>query len=196
MYKIKISFTLLFWLTINNSLYAQPELWATTNNGGAILGGTIFKLDTAGNNYSVIYDWDDLDNGKRPHCGLLQASNEKLYGVTYQNGSLFGGVLYEYDYMTNTYTKKHDFIDATGSFPEGQVIQASNGKLYGLAGFGGAFNLGVLYEYDLTTDTYTNLEDFDGPIHGGGPHGKLIQAPNGIQIRKVREKLSCYRKES
>jgi uncharacterized repeat protein (TIGR03803 family) len=176
---LKITFILLILLTVSNKLLAQPELWATTNNGGAILGGTIFKLDTAGNNYSLIYDWDELNNGKKPHCGLLQASNEKLYGVTFQDGSMFGGVLYQYDYVTNTYTKKHDFIDATGSFPEGQVIQASNGKLYGLAGFGGAFNLGVLYEYDLTTDVYTNLVDFDGPIYGGGPHGKLIQAPNG-----------------
>lgn len=164
---------------LSNYASSQSELWATTNNGGSILGGTIFKLDTAGNNYSLIYDWDNLSNGKRPHCGLMQANNGKLYGVTFQDGSLFGGVLYEYDYISNIYTKKHDFTDATGSFPEGQLIQASNGKLYGLAGFGGSFNSGVLYEYDLTTDTYTNLVDFDGPIYGGGPHGRLVEAPNG-----------------
>ena len=58
-------------------------------------------------------------------------------------------------------------------------MQASNGKLYGLAGFGGTYNLGVLFEYDLTTSTYSNLVDFDLPILGGGPHGKLIEAPNG-----------------
>jgi len=178
MFKQLLSLTLIL-LCGHNFSFAQPELWGTTNDGGSTLSGTLFKLDTDGNNYGLTYDWQSLNLGKSPHTGLLQASNDKLYGVTFQDGPLFGGVLFEYDYVTQTYTNKHSFIDATGSFPEGAVIQASNGKLYGLAGFGGAFSLGVLYEYDLSTNTYTNLVDFDGPIFGGGIHGSLVEAPNG-----------------
>ena len=36
----------------------------------------------------------------------------------------------------------------------GGLIQATNGKL-GMTNTGGANNLGVLFEYDLTTSTYT-----------------------------------------
>jgi uncharacterized repeat protein (TIGR03803 family) len=176
MFKNLIFFSFSF-LTI--TAYSQPELWGTTNNGGSIGSGTIFKLDTAGNNYSLEYDWQVLSDGKRPHCGVIQASNDKLYGVAFQDGSNFGGVLFEYDFNTGAYIKKHDFTDPTGSLPEGQLIQASNGKLYGLAGFGGLYNLGVLFEYDLTTSTYSNLVDFELSNLGGGPHGKLIEAPNG-----------------
>jgi len=166
-------------ILISNCLFAQPQLWGTTNNGGSTLSGTIFTLDTAGNNYNLEYDWQNLTDGKRPHSGLIFGTNEKFYGVTFQDGANFGGVLFEYDYVTGIYTKQHDFIDATGSFPEDEVIQASNGKLYGMTGIGGASNFGVLYEYDLSTNTYTNLVDFNGTTQGGGLHGKVVEAPNG-----------------
>jgi uncharacterized repeat protein (TIGR03803 family) len=161
------------------NLHAQPQLWGTTNSGGSILAGTIFHLDTAGNNYNLIYDWQNLNDGKKPHTGLLQASNEKLYGVTYQDGPFFGGVLFEYDYVTNTYTHKHDFQDPSGSLPIGPVIQSTNGKLYGMTSFGGANNFGVIYSYDLGTNQYTNHVDFDNISLGSGPHGRLLEAPNG-----------------
>jgi uncharacterized repeat protein (TIGR03803 family) len=174
----KLTFTFIVILISVFSI-AQPQIWGTTSQGGGINAGTIFKLDTAGNNYSLEYDWLNLNNGKKPLSGLIQATNNKLYGVAFQDGSNFGGVLFEYDATLNSYQKKHDFIDATGSFPEGELIQASNGKLYGLTGFGGAFNFGTLFEYDLNTSTYNSLTDFDYTVLGGSPHGKLLEAPNG-----------------
>jgi uncharacterized repeat protein (TIGR03803 family) len=170
---------LIFAVTLNFKTLAQPQLWGTTNNGGSILAGTIFTLDTAGNNYQLQYDWNNLNDGKKPHTGLLHANNDMLYGVTYQDGPFFGGVLYEFNYITGTYTHKHDFQDPTGSLQIGPLIQASNNKLYGITTFGGAFNFGVIYEYDLSNDTYTKLIDFDNITLGSGPHGRLLEAPNG-----------------
>ena len=164
---------------LNSYSFAQPQLWGTTTSGGSILAGTIFTLDTAGNNYQLQYDWTNLNDGKKPQTGLLHANNDMLYGVTYQDGPFFGGVLYEFNYVTGTYTHKHDFQDPTGSLQIGPLIQASNNKLYGITSFGGAFNFGVIYEYDLATDTYTKLIDFDNTILGSGPHGRLLEAPNG-----------------
>ena len=98
-------------------------------------------MDTANNNYTAIYHWDDL--------------------VTFQDGSLFGGILYEYDYATNTDPKKHDFIDATVSFPERQAIKASNGKLYALNNHGDSGGYGTLFEYIITTSTLSTKIDLD-----------------------------------
>ena len=58
-------------------------------------------------------------------------------------------------------------------------MQASNGKLYGLTEFGGTNNLGVLFEYDISTSTYTKKIDFDGANHGSEPKGTLLEASNG-----------------
>lgn len=157
----------------------QAQLWGTTSQGGSLNIGTIFNLDTAGNNYSLVYDWNSIVNGNKPTSPLIQASNGNLYGITLQNGSNFGGVLYQYNYVTGHYSKLHDFADPIGSLPEERVFQASNGKLYGMTGFGGAFSLGVLYQYDLNTSTYSVLADFDNTIFGGAPHGSVIEANNG-----------------
>ncbi len=175
----KLVFTAVAVLYFNLFSLAQPQLWGTTSSGGSTMSGTIFTLDTAGNNYNLVYDWTNLNDGKRPHTGLTYASNDKFYGVTYQDGPFFGGVLFEYDYVTNTYTHKHDFQDPSGSLPIGPVIQTANGKLYGMSSFGGSTNFGVIYEYDITTDTYTSLLEFDNTILGSGPHGRFLEAPNG-----------------
>ncbi|HIP36192.1 MAG TPA: T9SS type A sorting domain-containing protein [Crocinitomix sp.] len=177
----KTVYSIIIAIAILSSTYslAQPQLWGTTNSGGSILAGTIFNLDTAGNNYQLQYDWISLSDGKKPHTGLLHATNDMLYGVTYQDGPFFGGVLFEFNYVTGTYTHLHDFQDPTGSLPIGPVIESTNGKLYGITTFGGALNYGVIYSYDLNTNIYSSLVDFDNTILGSGPHGRLLEAPNG-----------------
>ena len=170
---------LLTFILLTFSISAQQELWGTTRQGGSIFAGTIFKLDADGNNYALRYDWTDVINGKRPLCAVTEFSNGKLYGVTIINGAYGYGVLFEYDYTVDNFIKLHDFDYPTGSLPEGKVIEGSNGLLYGLAGSGGAFGNGTLYQYDLGTDTYTVLKDFELATDGASPHGHMTEALNG-----------------
>ena len=50
-----------------------------------------------------------------------------------------------------------------GYYPTGKLVQASNGKIYGITGNGGANNKGVLFEFDPITNTYVKKIDFSGP---------------------------------
>ena len=170
---------LIYIVCFSFQVSAQQELWGTTNQGGAIFAGTIFKLDANGNNYDLRYEWTNVINGKRPLCAVTEFSNGKLYGVTLQNGSLGVGVLFEYDYTVDDFVKLHDFDIPTGSLPEGSVIEASNGILYGLTGAGGSLNYGVLYQYNLMTNTYSVLQEFDIIPTGAAPHGSMAEAVNG-----------------
>ena len=51
-----------------------------------------------------------------------------------------------------------------GKFPQGRLFQASNGKLYGVTGYGDGYSggpevpLGVLFEYDLILDQYRVID--------------------------------------
>ena len=53
-----------------------------------------------------------------------------------------------------------------------------NGKLYGTTSSGGAGTSGVLFEYDINTDTYAKKVDFTGS-NGANPYGDIVQATDG-----------------
>ena len=66
------------------------------------------------------------------------------------------GVLFQYDPATNIYIKKLEFYGGTsGTYPYGSLMQASDGKLYGTTNEGGVNNMGLLFQYDPATNTYT-----------------------------------------
>lgn len=158
---------------------SNHKFYGMAAEGGDKNKGVLFEYSVSGT-YIKKVDFDGSNSGSTPYGSLVEAANEKLYGLTYTGGSSNKGVLFEYDPSTDTYTKKLDFNGSNnGAKPRGSLIQASNGKLYGLTQEGGDNNEGVLFEYDLSTDTYTKKLDFDEDTHGGEPLGTLFEASNG-----------------
>jgi uncharacterized repeat protein (TIGR03803 family) len=92
------------------------------------------------------------------------------------SGGLSGvGVLFEYDPVGATYTKKIDFNSTNGSNPTGS-LRESGGKFYGMTSQGGGNGRGVLFEYDPAgAGTYTKKADFN-TTNGAGPgYGQLVE---------------------
>ena len=167
-------------ITINFNIKAQiPELWGIAPKGGAYNEGVLFKTDINGNNYNIqpLYNWFRYE-GEYPTGNIIQTSTGKFYGLTSRGGEWGEGVLFEYDPATNTYIKRFDFFSSYGKKPQGSLLQAANGKLYGMTKEGGTNNIGVLFEYDPATNTYSKKLDFYG-MNGSHPYGSLIQASNG-----------------
>jgi uncharacterized repeat protein (TIGR03803 family) len=135
---------------------ANGKLYGTTNNGGASNQGVIFEYIPSSNTYTKRHDFHGgvLTNSFYP-TSLVFAKNGKLYGTAHgggvpeQNLASGGGILYEFDLATNTFTKKHDFLFGTGwqgdvgTFPS-SLVSSANGKLYGCTEFG-------VFEYNPTT---------------------------------------------
>jgi len=160
----------------NGKMYGMTYLGGTNNLG------VFFEYDIVGSSYTKIVDFEGWDNGAFPNGTLLEASNGKLYG-TAQNGGINGaGVIFEYDPQTLTYSKIFSFYpfdETTGYTPTESLIQATNGKLYGMTNVGGVNGYGVIFEYDLTTQTFAKKFDFNYNTDGANPYGALVQAPNG-----------------
>jgi len=156
-------------------------LYGMTTWGGANSKGVLFQFNPATSTYTKKLDFAGATNGEAPTASLMQASDGMLYGMTFQGGANASGVLFQYNPATNTYTKKLDFAGATnGQYPAGSLIQASDGMLYGMTQNGGANNLGVLFQYNPATNTYTKKLDFAGTTNGSNPEGSLIQASDGM----------------
>lgn len=158
---------------------AQTELWGMTSEGGEHNGGIIFKADESGNNLSVQHDFYMVGCSSPLYSSMMQASDGMLYGMTRLGGLNDFGLIFQYNPITTTYTQKFSFNSNNGAFPYGSLIQASNGKLYGMANDGGTNFQGVLFEFDPVTNGYAVKFNFDGAATGGNPMGNLMQASDG-----------------
>ena len=168
------------------------KLYGTTFYGGADedlpplenwAAGVIFEYDPVSNIYVKKYDLNDHINhdGMSPYSGLVEVSPGIVYGTTTGGGLNGIGVIFEYNYLTNTYTKKFDFMDAavSGSTPAGKLMLGANGQLFGATSTGGTFGAGTLFKYDFNTNVFTKQYDFNGTTDGATPTGFLLQSSNG-----------------
>jgi uncharacterized repeat protein (TIGR03803 family) len=156
------------------------KLYGLTQHGGANDLGVIFEYDISTNTFSKKIDMS-YSIGAAPVGSLVQANNGKLYGLTASGGINNAGTLFEYDHVSNVYTKKIDLVPSTGKLPQGSLMQASNHKLYGVTSYGGTNDMGVIFEYDITNNTYTKKVDFIG-LNGSKPEQTLLVEVNPIQV--------------
>ena len=186
--------------TLRNKLYstflkaADGFLYASasTNSSCPIpnpYGGSIVKVNPNNNAITIPHKSSCQIEFGYSYNGNLTEVNGKLYGTTLYGGLYNKGVIYEYVPATNTYSKVHDFNGGVYNYQPTSLVRAKNGKLYGTAHGGGIpeTNLpsggGVLYEFDITTNTFAKKYDFllgvswlgDVGVFPGG----LVSSSNG-----------------
>ncbi len=68
---------------------SDGALYGTASGSqGSGIGGTIFKIDTDGNNYKVLHGFTGVPNdGSEPFGSLVESSEGVLYGTTYLGGT-------------------------------------------------------------------------------------------------------------
>jgi uncharacterized repeat protein (TIGR03803 family) len=136
--------------------------------------GFLFSTDSSGQNLQVQHDFPVTTFGANPANVEMAAYNGKLYGTTYRGGANDYGTIFEYDPVTNIYTKKFDFgpnVSATGGGPKGSLLLYNN-KFYGLCADYGVNSAGVIFEWDPATNIYTKKYDLTGP-GGSSPQNSL-----------------------
>ncbi len=155
---------------------SDGKLYGMTQDNGVNFGGVIFSFNPLTSTYTKVYD---LPEGSYPKGSLIQANDGKLYGMTNgTGGSAVGGAIFSFDPASLSYTSLYNFDGINGGRPDGSLVQASNGKLYGTAAAGGSGEVGVVFSFDPVALSYTKLHDFDG-TNGGLPYGNLMQASDG-----------------
>lgn len=106
----------------------------------------------------------------------MQASNGNIYTLVKGGGNNYIGTLAEHVPGTNALTAKVHFASGlTGSTPYGNLMEAANGKLYGMTYSGGTNNKGVLFEYNIATSTATAKTNFNSTNGAGPKFGSLVE---------------------
>jgi uncharacterized repeat protein (TIGR03803 family) len=124
-----------------------------TYEGGLNGDGVIFSYNPATSTYTDVFNLTTA-TGSYPYGSLMQATNGNLYGMTEYGGTNSDGVIFSYNPATSTYTDVFNLTTDTGSYPEGSLMQATNGNLYGMTLQGGTNNYGVIFSYNPNAYTY------------------------------------------
>jgi uncharacterized repeat protein (TIGR03803 family) len=151
----------------------EGKFYGLTQSGGTNELGTIFEWDPYTNLYIKKIDFNGNDKGRTPFGVSLTLCGSKFYGITNDGGANDVGVLFEWDPLTNIYTKKIDFNGAgNGSLPCGSLVLCRD-RLYGMTKAGGINDLGILFEWDPVSNILTKKIELDGTDKGSSPNGSL-----------------------
>jgi uncharacterized repeat protein (TIGR03803 family) len=144
--------------------------------------GVLFEYDPAKDTLIKKIDFGGTDNGYDPEGSLVEVSNGHLYGLTAMGGTADAGTIFEYDPVTDLYSKKYDFNITDGQYPYGSLAYMSNGKLYGMTIGGGVANRGTMFEYSWMQNQFMKKVVFDG-LNGMSPNrGTLLEVCKAVYI--------------
>jgi uncharacterized repeat protein (TIGR03803 family) len=155
-------------------ILSGSTLYGTTTAGGSSFnGGTVFKVDTNGDNYAIIRSFVPA-SGVNP-VGAVALSGSTLYGVTTSGGSNNFGTVFKVNTGGSGYTNLHVFGSAPDArTPVGSLVLAGS-TLYGTTTFGGSNSLGTVFKINTDGSGYTLLRSFPAaPEDGFNPYGALI----------------------
>jgi len=149
-------------------------LFGTTNECGSSGNGTIFRIDPATRNFTVLHSFaGGTSDGAFPQYGRLTMDRSgNLYGVT-SEGGLSGchgyscGVLYELS-KNGTFTVLHSFAGypSDGCNPYGSVVQDQAGNFYGTTYYCGSRYKGTIWRVSRKGKE-TILHNFAGRLSDG-----------------------------
>lgn len=166
-------------------------LYGTTSRFGAI-----YKHDLASGVTSLGAQIPNFNGNQNEMNGeLTKAANGMIYGTTKYFSScptstpLLGSVA-RFNPANNSFTILHPLYcvpTEEGWAPTGGLVEGVPGKLYGTTALGGIhygaeahafYGSGILFEYNIATNTYTKKIDFDVDTNGFSP-SPLTLGANG-----------------
>jgi len=145
----------------NLVLGSDGALYGTAATTTSVTGGLIFRVMPDGSSVTTIHQLARASEGQSPQAGLLRASDGKLYGTTKfgksgtsdttgtvfrlsQDGKDFA-VLYRFAPFTEL-NEAGAPKNTDGAYPGAELIEGSDGDLYGITGAGGANGTGVVFK--------------------------------------------------
>jgi uncharacterized repeat protein (TIGR03803 family) len=161
------------------------QLYGTADFGGcsSLFCGTAFKITPSGT-LTLLYVFctaNGCTDGDVPGP-LIEASDGNFYGGTQSGGSNnpYAGIIFKLT-SAGALTTLYSFSGPDGSGPEGVMVQATDGSLYGTTVGGGSSsncngNCGTVFRITLA-GALTSLHSFD-LSDGATPFG-LIQGTDG-----------------
>lgn len=196
----------------NLILGPDGALYGTTYHGSAsvssyVSGGVVFRSTLDGGSVTTLYQLG-AEDGISPLAGLLLGSDGKFYGTTqYGKGSVAKstGTIFRIAVDGTGFTTLHSFdaytdlnantapMNAQGAYPRAELIEGTDGYLYGTTSAGGPHGTGAVFRASKDGTAFQTLHTFGAVTldsagklvtpatnpDGMAPSGPLVQGADG-----------------
>jgi len=166
---------------------ADGDFYGTTY-GGALGGGTVFKITPTGT-LTTLYRFCSLSgcaDGLFPTAGLIETGDGDFYGTTALGGAIEKGTVFKIT-PSGALTTLYSFCSVGSCYdgygPNAALVQASNGNFYGSTTNGG-YELGAGTVFEITpkgslTTIYGFCTGGTACPTGSSPESALVQGLDG-----------------
>ena len=149
-------------------------------SGGTYKNGYLLKTDATNYTGTNLHNFGFVPDGYSPD-GITKASNGLLYGIAQGGGTAGGGTLFKMNTDGSSFAVIKDFNGNDGQSPFGQLLAASDGRLYGIckrSGLNGASDSLALYGINTDGTGYALLQTFSSNEFPVVP--ELVESSNGL----------------
>ena len=164
-------------------LAADGALYGVTSMGGTDDNGVIYRIETNGQDYAVVHDFDyeqlDMSQG---YSGLVQDPDGRLFGAATGIGQ---GVVFGIDPSGSNYAVLHEFGTGVddGFDPAGHLLLGSDLRLYGTTSAGHmGVGQGTVFRVDRSGAAFETIHEFqfEDPLGGLFPLDTVIEGTDGV----------------
>jgi|GEM_PF-3560863 len=161
-------------------------LYGANSSGGVNAGGTMFKMFPDGSGFTVVHSFMfTAPDGTRPSTGLTLTSDAALYGTTLRGGGMgFFATIFRTLPDGSGHGVVFRFSQANDRSPIGELIQGSDGTLYGATGAGTFSHVACVFSITPGGGGFTNLHCWAASLEE--PSGGLLQAADGLLYGMTR----------
>ncbi len=111
---------------------------------------------------TILHSFLNSTDGSWPIGGVVQATNGNLYGVAVGGGLCGDGTVFKISTKGSLITVLHSFSGPDGAYPQGALIQDTDGNLYRTTAGGGARDMGTVFRLNVGLGPFiTTLPTFD-----------------------------------
>lgn len=137
-------------LAIGTLVQSGSTLYGMTFDGGAHGDGTIYKINTDGSGFQLLYSFNNLPNGGEIPFNSLTLVASTLYGMERLGGTQGLGSVFRINTDGSDFETLYNFAggSADGEWPDGSLT-VSGSELFGMTTHGGSRNEGVIFGIPL-----------------------------------------------
>ena len=143
-------------------------------------GSVFYNIEKSGENYTIIRDFEHNQNYYLEYGGNFIFVGSKLYGIAVDKNNNASTYIFSYESSGDLFQKIIQSNQDKGFTPIGGLLQARDGRFYGVTNQGGGFGRGGIFSFNPATGLYTMHLPFNqqrGTIsERSGSFSGLVQA--------------------